>query len=201
MSGLSCRFAIPADAAALLEIYGQYIHTPITFEYDLPSESIFARRIADIVRFYPYLVCEEQGEELGEEQGRIVGYAYAHSYRERIAYQWCAELSVYVDRNCTGRGLGKRLYVVLMDILRAQHIKTVYGCVTVPNAGSEALHAALGFRTVGVHRQAGYKDGAWHDVAWFEKALAPYDAEPPAPVPIGAVSGELLRSVLASFQA
>ena len=87
------RFAAPDDAAALLRIYAQYIETPITFEYTLPSEEEFARRIRDIQAVYPYLVYIEDGE--------VLGYAYAHRFQERAAYQWGAELSVYLDRGCT----------------------------------------------------------------------------------------------------
>ena len=135
------RFAAPADSAALLKIYGEYLDTPITFECALPSEAEFAGRIAAVGREYPYLVCLEKG--------RIVGYAYAHRQAERAAYQWNAELSVYLDRSCTSRGLGRRLYGALIDILRLQGIRTVYGCVTVPNEKSEGLHQALGFRRLG----------------------------------------------------
>ena len=108
------RFAAPADSAALLKIYGEYLDTPITFECALPSEAEFAGRIAAIGQEYPYLVCLEKG--------RIVGYAYADRQAERAAYQWNAELSVYLDRDCTGRGVGRRLYSALMDILRLQGI-------------------------------------------------------------------------------
>ena len=116
---LTFRFAAPADSAALLKIYGEYLDTPITFECALPSEAEFAGRIAAVGREYPYLVCLEKG--------RIVGYAYAHRQAERAAYQWNAELSVYLDRSCTSRGLGRRLYGALIDILRLQGIRTVYG--------------------------------------------------------------------------
>jgi L-amino acid N-acyltransferase YncA len=165
-------FADPADSPALLDIYGQYIHTPITFEYDLPSREEFARRIRTISQDYPYLVCREGG--------RVLGYAYAHRHMERAAYQWNAELSVYLDGGCTGRGLGHRLYGALMEILRLQNVVNVYGCVTLPNPKSEGLHAALGFRLMGVYSNAGYKNGQWHNVGWFEKQIAPC-ANPPAP--------------------
>ena len=98
------RSALPRQQTAptLLKIYGEYLDTPITFECALPSEAEFAGRIAAVGREYPYLVCLEKG--------RIVGYAYAHRQAERAAYQWNAELSVYLDRSCTSRGLGRRLY-------------------------------------------------------------------------------------------
>ena len=100
---------------------------------------------------------------------------------EREAYQWGAVVLVYLDRNHTSRGLGKRLYRMLMEILIRQGVRTAYARVTLPNAGSRALHESLGFREVGICRNAGYKRGTWHDVMWYEKQLAPYD-ENPAPL-------------------
>ena len=183
------RFATPKDSAALLRIYAQYIETPVTFEYVLPSEREFATRIADISSFYPYLV--------HEADGNITGYAYAHRHMERTAYQWNAELSVYLDQSATSRGLGKTLYRVLMEMLVLQRVRTVYGCVTLPNAGSEGLHASLGFRLLGVYRNAGYKDGRWHDVGWFEKQIAPYGPDPEPIMPLSAVPPQRLREILA----
>ena len=167
------RFAAAADAPALLGIYGQYMDTPITFECALPSEEAFRGRVAEYGAACPYLVWEEDG--------RILGYAYAHRLGERAAYQWSAELSIYLDRDSTGRGLGRRLYGALMELLRLQGVRTAYGCVTLPNAGSEGLHAAMGFRRTGTWHSAGFKCGAWRDVGWFEKAIAPYD---PSPAPV-----------------
>ena len=86
---MNIRLAVPEDAAALLAFYAQSIDTPVTFEYTLPSEEEFRSRILETRRNYPYLVAEENG--------RVVGYAYAHALRERLAYQWMAELSVYLD--------------------------------------------------------------------------------------------------------
>ncbi len=184
---MTVRFATEADAGRLLAIYGQYIDTPVTFEYDLPTEAQFAARIRDITGHWPYLICEEDGA--------AVGYAYAHLARERAAYGWYVELSIYLDRNWTGRGLGRRLYALLLDLLRSQGVRTAMGCVTLPNPASETLHAALGFDRVGVSRRAGYKNGVWHDVAWFEKPLAPFPASPPPTVPVD----QLDRSAVAAL--
>ena len=163
----------PEDGSQILEIYAQYINTPVTFEYTLPSGREFSRRIDDICRFYPYIVCEEEN--------RIVAYAYAHRHMERAAYQWNAELSVYMDRSFRSKGLGKKLYIMLMEILKLQGVKTVYGGVTAPNPRSEALHNSLGFSILGTYHNAGYKEGKWHDVLWFEKAIGQYDI-PPQPI-------------------
>ena len=178
---MTFRLAEEADAPALLAIYGQYIDTPITFECALPSVESFTERIRSIRAAYPYIVCEEDG--------RIWGYAYAHRQ---------AELSVYLDRSRTGQGLGRRLYTALMEMLRLQGIHTVYALVTVPNEKSEGLHGSMGFRHMGTQRSTGYKDGAWRDVAWFEKQIAPYDPDPAPLAPIGQVPLERLAEILAA---
>ena len=167
------RFAVPDDAGALRAIYAQYIDTSVTFEYDLPTAEEFRRRIEDISAEYPYLVWEEDGVPLG--------YAYAHRYRERAAYQWGAELSVYLDRNARGRGLGTRLYRALTALLALQGIRTVYGVVTQPNERSDRLHASLCFAPAGTVHNAGWKNGAWHDVTTFEKPVGDFSA-PPLPL-------------------
>ena len=188
---MGIRFAAEADAPALLAIYAQYIETGITFEYELPSREEFARRIREFGGTYPYLIWEEDG--------RIVGYAYAHRQAERAAYQWNAELSVYLDRACTSRGLGRQLYTALIELLKLQGVRTVYGCVTVPNEKSERLHESLGFRRIGTYRLAGFKAGAWHDVAWFEKPIAPYDQDPIPLLPFPAVPRDETDAVLCRF--
>lgn len=183
---MTVRFARAEDVPALLSVYAQYIDTPITFETDLPSEAEFRARVEEICAFYPYLVLEEEG--------KIVGYAYAHRQMERAAYGWNAELSIAH----LSRGVGKKLYSALMEICALQGIKTVYAGVTLPNEQSEGLHEALGFRRLGVYCNTGFKNGAWHDVAWFEKQISPYDA-PPSPVrPIAAVR-EDAEKVLQSY--
>lgn len=167
---MKIRFASEKDSTALLQIYEQYIHTPITFEYVLPTAEEFGARIKNIIQDYPYLVWEEEG--------RPAGYAYAHRQMERAAYQWNAELSVYVDRDYLSRGIGRSLYEKLMEILRLQGVRNVYGVVTLPNEKSEGLHRSLGFQLLGIHRGTGYKCGRWHDVGWFGKQILAQDGEP-----------------------
>ncbi len=185
---MTIRFAVPADCIAVRAIYAAYIDTPITFECTLPSETAFADRMRGILQTYPYLVAEEAG--------RIVAYAYASRQREREAYQWNAELSVYVDPVHTSQGIGRALYTALIELLRQQGIRTVYGSVTVPNEKSERLHRAMGFRVLGTFHRTGYKKGRWHDVAWFEKTIAPYDADPEPFRPIREISADRLSAVL-----
>lgn len=176
---MTLRFASAADAAACLAIYAQYIDTSITFETVLPSEAEFAGRIRAYGAVYPWLIAEEDG--------RVLAYAYAYRAQERAAYDWNAELSVYVSRDAVGKGLGTRLYGALLAMLRAQGVRTAYGVVTMPNAPSCALHEKLGFRLLGTYRNTGYKDGAWRDVVWFEKPIGSFDGVPEPIRPIGAV--------------
>ena len=185
------RFATAADAPALLAIYNESIPTNVTFEYELPSVEEFARRIVTMSAVYPYLVAEENGVP--------VGYAYAHQIGERAAYRYGAELSIYLSASACGKGLGKKLYAVLMDLLRLQGIRTVYGLVASPNPASEALHRGFGFHLMGKQRNAGYKNGGWIDLLWFEKAIAPYDQTPAPLLPIGALPREAVDKILVSF--
>ena len=185
---MNIQFASVGDSADLLEIYRKYIDTPITFEYTLPTLEDFSRRIEEALQFYPCLICREENQ--------VLGYAYAHRQAERAAYQWNAELSVYLDRAHTGTGLGHRLYTALMALLRLQGVRTVYALVTLPNEKSEGLHRSMGFRLMGVQRSTGYKDGAWRDVAWFELPIAPYDQDPAPLCPLPQVPPEQVAAVL-----
>lgn len=115
------------DAAALLAIYAPYVReTAITFEYDAPSEKEFAGRIAHTLEKFPYLVAENDGE--------IVGYAYAGAFHPRAAYQWCAEMSVYVKRDARRMGVGRKLYDAMETILSMQRLTNVEACIAVPSA-------------------------------------------------------------------
>ena len=172
------RFVTPADAPALRDIYAPYVlHTPLTFEAALPSAEEVCRRITATLEAYPYLAAVENGE--------IVGYAYAGRVRSREAYDWSVELSVYVREDCRGRGFGRRLYGCLLELLTLQNVHMAYGVVALPNEASHGLHMAMGFRLLARFPEMGYKMGAWRDIGWYEKALAPAQVPPlpflPAP--------------------
>ena len=170
---MGLRFVRPEDCPALLEIYAQYIHTPITFEYELPSQAEFARRILEFSDFYPYLVWEEDGT--------ILGYAYAHRQFERAAYQWNVELTVYLDQNAQARGLGTRLYRAVIELVRRQGMTYAYAYVTGGNARSCRLHERLGFTLASVFPNTGYKNGAWQDMCWYLMPLNPCEDQPQPP--------------------
>ena len=193
-SRLRIRLASVDDADGIRAVYAPFVDTPVTFEEEVPSCEAYRKRIESICEKYPCLVAEEGG--------RIVGFAYAHELRERIAFQWNAELSVYLAPAAQGRGSGSRLYAALIELLRLTGIKSVYGVVTSPNAASERLHRAFGFALMGVQPHAGFTCGAWHDVAWYVREIAPFEdaPAPPAPFPTYAsahpdqVSGVIARA-------
>lgn len=175
----------PQDFEVCREIYGRYIDTSITFEYELPSREVFQARIESIQERYPYLVAESEG--------KVVGYAYAHEFKERTAYQWGAELSIYLEKSASRKGLGSALYRALENILRQQGVRTLYGIITIPNEPSVKLHESLGFSCAGVMRKSGFKNGMWRDVVWYEKQLGPFDKNP---APFKAITKEMFNAAL-----
>lgn len=158
------------DVSNLLNIYSQYINSTITFECRLPSLEEFRARVEAISSEYPYLVLEDEN--------KIFGYAYAHRFKEREAYQWSAELSIYLDKNLTSKGFGKILYSKLIEILRLQNVRNIYALVTIPNPNSERMHLSMGFKKLAVFENSGYKCKRWIGVMWFEKNILPYSDNP-----------------------
>jgi phosphinothricin acetyltransferase len=170
------RRADPArDAAACAAIYAPFVtNSAVSFEEQAPSLAEFIERIQHYQESHAYLVAEIDGE--------VAGFAYAGPYRERPAYRWAAESSVYVGDRYRHRGVGKSLYTALFQVLREAGFKVVIAGVTVPNPASLALHSALGFQHVGTFPKVGYKHGAWRDVAFLSLQLGPQeDGAEPAP--------------------
>lgn len=166
------RIAEKEDTESIWRLYQPYVdNTVISFEYEMPSKEAFEKRIVTTLEQYPYLVCVEGTT--------ILGYAYAGRVRGREAYDWAAELSVYVHRDYHGKGIGSNLYCKLMNLLQRQGIRTVYGCVTCPNVKSDQLHHALGFHEAGKWHHCGFKQGKWLDVIWYEKIIG--SSERPEP--------------------
>ena len=138
---MDIRLAKPSDARSLLDIYAPYVeNTAITFEYEVPTIEVFATRIERTLGKYPYLVAEEDGA--------ILGYAYASTYYARAAYDWAVELSVYVSQDARGKGVGSK-----------------------PNEASLALHLKRGYQQVAHFPKIGYKFERWHDIVWLQKSL------------------------------
>ena len=173
------RAARITDAAAILSVYGPYIqNTAITFEYGIPSVESFAKRMEGIMARYPYLVAEENG--------RIVGYAYAAPYITRSACDWSCEVSIYLSPQVVGQGLGRALYTQLESQLRQMGIVNMYASIACTDGEdpyvsnhSADFHGHMGFRPVGVFRNCGYKFGRWYHLMWVEKTLNAHGKEMP----------------------
>lgn len=158
----------PSDAAEVLEIYRPYIeNTNITFEYTVPPIEEWEKRIQFISRQFPWLVAEYKG--------KITGYAYATKHRERIAYSWCCESSVYLLEEFHGKGIANMLYEKLFGILKQQGYINVYAILTSPNPASEKFHENFGFYDVGRFHKAGFKFGKWHDTRWMQLHLSRHE--------------------------
>lgn len=165
------RPAQKTDAAGILFIYAPYVtDTSITFETEIPNPEEFSCRIEKIQKDYPYLVCEVDG--------KIVGYAYASKHRERAAYRYSVEVSVYVVADHHRKGIGKALYERLFAELENYNYYSAYAGITLPNEKSIGFHKSFGFTEVGIYHNIGYKDGKWLDVIWLEKALKDYEERP-----------------------
>lgn len=191
MPQLSLRQAEPADAAALLAIYEPYVrHSAITFEYEPPSVEAFSARIADTLTRYPWLVAESDGMP--------VGFSYAHGLRERPAYAWDAELSIYLSPQTHHCGIGTRLYRALCALLREQHLVTVYACITTPNPASLGFHEAFGFNRLGVFPHTGFKQGSWYDIVWMEYALRERVSPPEPFIPFPDLPAAQIEEILSS---
>ena len=168
------RDATDDDAAACAAIYAPYVtETTVSFEDEPPSAEEMGRRIAVARQAYAWLVLEEDGE--------VVGYAYAAPVKQRAAYRWSCEVSVYLAHGRSGAGRGRALYEALVARLAERGYRRAVAGMTQPNEASAGLHRALGFEPIGVQRRIGWKHGAWRDVAWVQRSLTDDDG-PPQPL-------------------
>jgi phosphinothricin acetyltransferase len=144
----------------MLAIYRPYVEsTVISFEQEVPSLEEYTGRV------------------VAEAEGQLLGYAYGSSHRERAAYKWSVETTVYVAAGVQRRGIGRHLYSALFPMLKDAGYCNAYAGVTLPNPASIALHQAVGFKPIGTFPRVGYKFGQWRDVAWFHLALREEGAE------------------------
>lgn len=171
------RLATPEDASSIACLYGPHVTDAATsFELAAPSEAEMLERVVSTLRATPWLVCEQAGE--------LLGFAYSSKHRERAAYQWSLDVSVYVAATRQRRGVGRALYTSLFALARLQGYHAAYAGISLPNAASVGLHEALGFVPVGVFRAVGYKLGGWHDVGWWQLELLPRQSAPAHVVPL-----------------
>lgn len=186
---IEIRTATEADAGALLAIYAPYVEqTAITFEYEAPTVSEFQARIRHTLEKYPYLVAEKRG--------RILGYAYVSPFKERAAYDWAVETSIYVDKAVKHSGIGGKLHAALEQVLKKMGILNMEACIGIPEKDDEYLdhnsmnfHAHLGYRLVGTFKKCGYK----YDMIWMEKLIGNHAENQPYPK---RYTPDILRTVL-----
>ena len=177
------RLATIDDTEELLDIYRPYVlDTAITFEYDVPTYEEFKSRIIHTLEDFPYYVAIIDD--------KIVGYAYASHFHPRIAYQYLAEISIYIDQNYHHQGIGKKLYNLLEETLKKQNIHTLCACIATADTEDEYLnnnsmhfHEHLGFKLVGSHHHAGYKFNNWYNMIWMEKDIIPKNDHPSPFIP------------------
>lgn len=180
---IKIRTASLEDAENLLRIYAPYVEeTAITFEYDVPTVDEFRSRMQHTLERYPYLVAEVDGE--------AAGYAYLGSFVGRRAYDWSAEVSIYVKKNLRAGGVGKALYQALEQTAKAQHITNLNACIGYPKQEDEYLtknsaqfHAHMGYTLVGEFHKCGYKFGRWYNMIWMEKIIGEHKDKPDPLIP------------------
>lgn len=193
----SIRLVNVSDAPVLAEIYKPFVISDdlsvstVSFEYEAPDAKEFARRIANISKDFPYLVLMESNKP--------IGYAYAHPYIERAAYQWGAEVTIYLSPAAQGKGLGVVLYEALEDLLRLQNIIHLYSCVTGSNDHSIGMHQRMGYKIVGQFNKSGFKKGVWLDMVWLEKEIAPFPKEPELRKSFSLIDQEQVFEVLEKY--
>ena len=165
------RDAKETDAKAIQAIYAPYVEqTAVTFEYNVPSEEEFSRRIESVKQKYPWIVAERNGQ--------MVGYAYASAFKPRDAYQWAVETSIYVNQSLKRCGIGRQLHEALEQRLKAQGILNMNACISFIDPEDEYLtqdsvrfHERLGYQKVAHFHQCGKKFNRWYDMIWMEKLI------------------------------
>lgn len=155
-----------SDASGMLEIYSPFItDSVVSFETEVPSETEFASRIKHYTEKYPWI-------KATNENGKIVGYTYASTYRERAAYRFCCEVSVYVHNEYQKQGIAEQLYLRLLNELESLNIRNVYAVIALPNENSVGFHAKMGFESFAIFKKVGFKFDKWIDVQWMVKFLS-----------------------------
>ena len=187
------RLAKPTDSAAMLDIYSPYIeNTSLTFETITPSIPDFTQRIENYLQLTPWLVADKDG--------KVAGFAYASKYRDRTAYQWSIECSIYVHDDFLHTGIGTELYSTLFRILKHQGFTTVYAVINLPNEPSVEFHEKMSFRHFATFEKVGFKLGQWKNVGWWQLQLNEYENEPYAPIHLKDLPPETISKLLKSVE-
>lgn len=161
---MKIRSATDADAEDVLTIYRPIVEkTAISFELTVPTIDEMRQRIQSSVESHGWLVAHDNNE--------VVGYAYASKHRPRQAYQFSVEVSAYVRGDRQGLGIARDLYETLFEELKQRHFHYAFAGIALPNEASIALHQSLGFESIGVFRDVGFKFEKWHDVQWWQRKI------------------------------
>ncbi len=187
------RIAKQSDAEPILDIYAPYIqNTSFTFETEIPSIEEFRKRIESYLVNWPWLVCEING--------KIAGYAYCGKHRERTAYQWCTESSVYVHDDFQRLGVAKALYTAIIEFVKLQGYRNLYAVINLPNEKSVSFHEQMGFQYFATYKNVGYKLGRWKNVGWWELQVNEYNLEPAPPAKFSELQMNVVRPILESAE-
>lgn len=152
------------DTKEITDIYNEYVlHSVATFETVPLHEKEMQQRIVQISSSYPYLVYELDN--------KIAGYCYAHAWKERAAYKYTLETTVYLSPQYVGKGIGKLLMQSLIEECRKGGYRALIACITEGNEASHSLHLKLGFQQVSRFEKVGLKSGCWLDVLDYELLL------------------------------
>lgn len=188
MNEFVMRFAQKKDAESILKIYAPYVvNTSITFEYTVPTIEEIRARIEETKKNYPYI---------GISYNNVIGYAYVNKAMNLNSYNWNVELSIYVDRKYTHKGIDRGLYTCILEILAHQNVKNVYSIITTPNSNSIKLHEFFGFKKLGSYPNCGYKLGKWHDITIMGRHLGNYKKPPNPFIKINDVSNDITNGIL-----
>ncbi len=173
------RTARPSDAKALAEIYAHHVlHGTATFETEAPDSAEMGARLAKVLAAgAPWLVSED-------EDGTALGYAYAAAFRDRPAYRFACENSVYIRHDRRGEGIGRALLALLIVEAERAGYRQMIAVIAGAQPASVRLHGACGFEEVGRMRSVGRKHGQWLDTYYMQRALGPGDSTPPDVEPV-----------------
>jgi L-amino acid N-acyltransferase YncA len=175
VSDLVVRPARADDAVAIQAIYAPYVtDSAISFELEPPTVDQIAARMSAAPRL-PWLLATLDADP--------AGYAYASRHREREAYRWSVDTSIYLAADACGRGIGRRLYADLLEAVTTLGYVNAFAGIALPNEASVRLHEGLDFSLIGTFPQVGYKDGQWRSVGWWWRQLAVPQDEPDEPRP------------------
>lgn len=191
MPELTFRNAVLDDAERILEIYRYYVEkTAITFEWTVPTLEEFKARMRRTMEKFPYIVALEDK--------KIIGYSYVGPFKEREAYGWAVETTIYLDSEKRHCGAGKKLYLAMEEILRRMHILNLNACIGYPKQDDEYLtknsaqfHEHLGYTLAGKFHDCGYKFGKWYDMVWMEKMIGNHSSNPEKVLNFNEIKGQL----------